>query len=197
MIFLHLGRIGSRAVQERPSGPPGAVDDFFGQRLEVIAVVIVFLAHDIHQACPSSPQANHLIALAQCPEGDGANGRVQARHVSTPGQNSDHTLFRLDVGHFRSLRSLSSPASLNYAAFRITFHGQRSHGPAISGIGLTPRQRIQDLGFPGGLSPWFLRLYDSGTAAGKTKSRGRRSQEAAGCCEFCADRKPAAQAIRW
>ena len=87
-------------MQERAAGAAGAVDDFFGQDLKVVAVVVVLFADDVDQARPSAAQADHLIALAQRAEGDGADGGVQAGHVAASGEDSDDTLFRVYVCHF-------------------------------------------------------------------------------------------------
>ncbi len=119
IFLLHLPGIGARAVQESSAGAAGAVDQLFGQGLNVVAVVVVLLADNIDQSAPSSAHADHLVALAQRADGDSANRRIQARHVAAPGQNSDDTLLRIDVCHFSSVVPFAS-ASLNYAAFRIT-----------------------------------------------------------------------------
>ena len=44
------------------------------------------------QAGPAPPDAHDVVALAQRPQGDGADGGVETRHVPSPGQNADGSL---------------------------------------------------------------------------------------------------------
>ena len=76
-------RVGARAMEEGSTGPSHAIDDLLRQQLEVLAVVVLLVAHDIDQATPAAAQADDVVALAEGAEGHGANCRVQPRDVST------------------------------------------------------------------------------------------------------------------
>ncbi len=73
--FLDLAGIGARGVQEGAAGAAGTIDDLFGEGLKVVAIVVVLFADDVDQTCPSAPQADHLVTLAQRPDGDRADRR--------------------------------------------------------------------------------------------------------------------------
>ena len=77
-------RARSGAVQERAPGPPRPVDDVFGQDGRVLAVVGVLVRDDIHQTGPTPADSNDTMSLSQCANGDGSNGRIEARHVAAP-----------------------------------------------------------------------------------------------------------------
>ena len=95
----HSAGIGSRGVKKCAAGAAGAIDQFFREMLVVVAVVVVFVADHVDQACPSAPQPNDFVALAQRPDGDRADRRIQSRHVAASGQNSDDALFSVTACH--------------------------------------------------------------------------------------------------
>jgi len=88
-------------VQKCAAGTTGAADQILGQRLKVLAVVIIFFADQIHQTSPPPANANHLAALAQRANRNGADGWVQARYIAAAGQNSDYTFFCFHVTPYR------------------------------------------------------------------------------------------------
>src|SRR5208282_868394 len=95
--LLYLAGLGARGVQERTASAAGVVDEILGQRLEVLAIVVVFFADDVDQPGPPPTDANHLAALAQRADGYGADGGVEAGYVAATGEDSDYTLFCFHV----------------------------------------------------------------------------------------------------
>jgi len=93
--LLYLAGIGAGAMQEGAAGAAGAVDQILRQHLEVFAIVVVFFADNVDQSRPAAADANHFAALAQRADGYRADGRVQAGHIASTGQDSDHTFLRL------------------------------------------------------------------------------------------------------
>ena len=90
---------GAGGVQEGAAGAPGPVDDFFGQDLEVVAVVGFWVADQLDDAGPAAADADHLVAFAQCADGDGTDGRVQPGYIAAAGQDTDHAFGFLNVCH--------------------------------------------------------------------------------------------------
>ena len=103
--LLHFAWVGARAVQEGAPGAAGTVDDFLGEDLEVVGVVVFLLANNVDQATPAAADADDAVAFAQRADGDGADGRVQAGHVTAAGEDSDHAFLYVDVSHVLRLAS--------------------------------------------------------------------------------------------
>src|SRR5579863_3462969 len=97
--FLHFTGVGARTVQERSTGAPGPVNNFLGQYLKIVAIVIIFFANHVDQACPSPTHTDHLVPFTNRPDGHGTDCRVQAGYVPTPGQDSDHAFSCAEIGH--------------------------------------------------------------------------------------------------
>ena len=72
-------------MQERTAGSPGPVDNFLGQHLEIVAVVCLLVADDIHQSRPAAADADHLIAFAQGTNGDRSNGGIESWDIAAAG----------------------------------------------------------------------------------------------------------------
>ncbi len=86
--FADLAGIGARGVEESAAGAAGAVDDIFGEQLEVIGVVGILVADDVDEAAPAAAQADDLVAFADRADGDGADGGIEAGDVASAGENS-------------------------------------------------------------------------------------------------------------
>jgi hypothetical protein len=79
-------------VQEGAPGAPGTVDHFLGEHLEIVAVIGLLIALHVDDARPAAAQADHLVALAQGAHGHSTDGRVEAWHIATTRQDTDHPL---------------------------------------------------------------------------------------------------------
>jgi hypothetical protein len=79
-------------VEKRATGASRAIDEFFGQHLIIVTVVVFGIAHGIDKAGSSAPQPDHAVALAQCANRHGANRRVKSRNFTTTRQNSYYAL---------------------------------------------------------------------------------------------------------
>src|ERR1700759_755351 len=77
----------------------GALDDFLGENLEIVGVVVVLFADHFDDTCPPASQADHLVALLQGTACDPANCRVQAGDVSPAGEDANYAFFGVDVSH--------------------------------------------------------------------------------------------------
>ena len=99
VALLDAAGAGAGGMQEGAAGAPGAVDNFLGQNLEIVAVINLLVADDFCDARPTTPQANHFVALAQRPDGHGANGRVQPRNITAAGQDGDDARFTFHISH--------------------------------------------------------------------------------------------------
>src|SRR6267143_2157684 len=95
-------RVGTRGVQESTAGATGAIDDVFGEQLEILRVVVGFVAHHFNQTAPSVAEADDLIALAERAERDAANRGIEAGDVAASGENADDALLGVDVCHERA-----------------------------------------------------------------------------------------------
>src|SRR5579872_2733630 len=98
--FFNFGRVCARTVQEGSTSAAGAIDDFFGQGLKVIAVVVISFANDVDETSPSASQADDLAALAYGTESDGPDSRVQTGHIAASGEDSDDPFFCVHIRHF-------------------------------------------------------------------------------------------------
>ena len=85
---------GAGGVEEGPAGAPRAVDDLLAQLLDVGLVVGLPVRHQVHQSGPATPDPEHVVPLAERPDGDGADGRVEARYVTAAREDSDTALVR-------------------------------------------------------------------------------------------------------
>ena len=65
--LAHLAGVGARTVQESATGAAGAIDQFLGEDLVVVAVVVLGVADRVDQARPSAAQSDDAVALAQRP----------------------------------------------------------------------------------------------------------------------------------
>src|SRR3972149_4395859 len=97
--FPHMAWASGGSVQEGAPGPSRPVDDFFGQDLEIVAVIGVLCADDLHGAGPAAPDADHLVAFAQRADGHGADGWIQSRNITPAGEDPDHAAFLFNVWH--------------------------------------------------------------------------------------------------
>ena len=86
--FAYFAGIGARGVEEGASGAAGAVDDVFGEELEVVCVVGIFVADDVDEPSPAAAQADDLVAFADGANGDGADCGVEAGDIAAAGQDS-------------------------------------------------------------------------------------------------------------
>src|ERR1035441_2777171 len=91
--LLHLTGVSTRTVQEGSTGAAGPVKAFLRQYLKVVPVVIILIAHQSDESCPSTTQADHLVSFSKRPDSHRTDCGVQAGYVPTSGQNSDHTFF--------------------------------------------------------------------------------------------------------
>src|SRR5215469_1208620 len=95
--------IGSRGVQKRSARASGAIHDIFGEPLEIVGIVVFFVANDVHETAPAAADADDFVAFTESTESNRANCGIQAGHVAASGQNSDHTLLHIDICHVRRL----------------------------------------------------------------------------------------------
>ena len=86
-----------------------AVDGFFGEDLEIVAVVRFFIANDSDSASPAVPNPDDLETLAQCAVRHRANRGIQTRDIAAAGENSDGSFFRVDVCHMHYLLGVCLP----------------------------------------------------------------------------------------
>ena len=63
-VERQVARSRARRVQERAARASRAIDDRLGQLLDVLAVVGVLLADEVHQACPAAPDADDPVSFA-------------------------------------------------------------------------------------------------------------------------------------
>ena len=80
-------------MQKGSAGPPGAVNQVFGQVQIIIAVICLFIAGQVDQAAPAPPDTDYLVAFAQGADCNRPDSRVQARNITAPGQNTDNSRF--------------------------------------------------------------------------------------------------------
>src|SRR4029077_11738747 len=71
--------------------------------LKIIGVVVLFVAHDIDETAPATPDADHFIAFPHRAESDRANCWVQPWDVAAAGEDSNDAFFDVDVSHVARL----------------------------------------------------------------------------------------------
>ena len=103
-MFGHVGfagaaGVGTRRMQKRAARASGAIDDVFGEDLEILGVVVGFVAHDVDQATPSVAEANDLIAFTERAEGDAANRGIESGDIAASGEDADDSFAGADVRH--------------------------------------------------------------------------------------------------
>ena len=103
VFLLDPGCVRARGVQECPSRSPSLVDHVLCQDLEIVTVIRVLLAHNIHQPAPAALQADYLVAFADGPHCYGTDGWIQSRHVTAAGQDANDARFLLRRHTFASL----------------------------------------------------------------------------------------------
>jgi hypothetical protein len=91
--------ISAGGVEKSTAGAPGAIDDFFRERQEIVAIVVVLVAHHFDQPGPAVANADDGVTFSKRPESDSADGRVQTGNISAPGKDADNALLRVDVSH--------------------------------------------------------------------------------------------------
>jgi hypothetical protein len=82
-------------VQECSSCTSCAIDDGFGENLDVLTVIGVGFAGIVDEAAPAAPDADDPISVAERADCNGSNGRIQTRDIAAAGQNSNGSLFQL------------------------------------------------------------------------------------------------------
>ena len=82
-------------MQKRTAGSTRTVHNFFGENLEVVAVVVVLIADEIDQSRPSTLQANYLVAFTQCPKRHRTNRWIQSGNVASARKNADRALLAI------------------------------------------------------------------------------------------------------
>src|SRR5450755_1008465 len=97
--FGHAAGVGARRMQEGAPGSARAFDDFFGENLEIVGIVVILFADHFDETGPAAAQTDHLVSLLQRAAGDAANRGIQTRDVSSAGENSDYALLGVDVSH--------------------------------------------------------------------------------------------------
>src|SRR5579872_2222493 len=103
--FLDLAGVGARTMQESSAGATRAINNVLGQHKKIVAVVVVFLANNVHQASPPMTKTYDLIAFPQGPNGHRTDCGIQTRYITAASENSDYTLLCREVGHHLLLSS--------------------------------------------------------------------------------------------
>ena len=91
--FAHFAWFRARGMQEGASRTPGFVDNFLGQNLEIIAIISILIPDDFRHPGPTASQADHLVALADRTNRNGADGWIQSRDISATSQDANHSRF--------------------------------------------------------------------------------------------------------
>src|SRR6516164_9100101 len=126
-------------MQKRAAGACCTIDDLFRQDLKVLAVVGVFITQDADRAQPAMADTNHLIAFAQCTNGDRADRGIESRHIPAAGENTDHAFLgahatalsfssskrKIDGSDWKCKRHRSEPADNLLAIYRIELGAHR------------------------------------------------------------------------
>jgi hypothetical protein len=79
--------------------PPHLVDDLFRQDLKGFVLGKFLFPDTGDQPFPSSTNADYPKPLADRPDRDGPDGRVQARHITASRQDADRSFDPLDACH--------------------------------------------------------------------------------------------------
>jgi hypothetical protein len=69
----------------------------------MLGIGSLFISDDIDEAGPAAADADDSVSLMDGPESDGADSRVQSRHIAASGENADGPFFVWAVCHFELL----------------------------------------------------------------------------------------------
>ena len=134
----HVGRSGAGGVQEGAAGAPDFVHDLFGELEHAGAVALGVVTVEVDQPGPTAPDAQDAVSLAQRTHRDGANRRVQPRHVAATRQNRNRTLRALHAGHGWQAATLARPLRPASNRFRAD-SAQTGLSAAVRSIGGSSR----------------------------------------------------------
>src|SRR3974377_1298153 len=98
-VLAVASRIGTRRMEKRPAGAAGAIHDIFGEALEIVRIVIFFVANNVDQPAPTAAKTDNFIAFTERAEGYSTNRRVQSWDIASSRQNSNYTFFHVDISH--------------------------------------------------------------------------------------------------
>ncbi len=91
-------------MEEGAAGATSAIDDVFGEQLEIFGVVVGLVADHFNESAPAVAKADDLIAFAKSAESDAANGRIEAGDIAASGEDTDDAFDLVDVCHGYALR---------------------------------------------------------------------------------------------
>ena len=97
--FADAAGVGARRMEKRAAGTAGAVDDFFGEELVAVRIVVILVANHVHESGPAAANADDLVTFAKSAEGNGTDGRVETGNVAASRENADNAFLGPDVGH--------------------------------------------------------------------------------------------------
>ena len=103
-LARQVTRSGARRMKEGAARAPGAIDDGFGEDLDVLAVVGFRVADVVDEPRPTAPDADDAVSLAEGANGDRADRRIETGHIAAAGENGDRALFGRHVPFPRLLR---------------------------------------------------------------------------------------------
>src|SRR5512139_2029292 len=83
-------------MQEGTPGARSAINDFLTENLVIGAVIRFLIADQLQKPGPAPAQANDLITLAQCADGNSSNSRVESRNVAPAREYCNSALARHD-----------------------------------------------------------------------------------------------------
>ena len=100
--YARLGNaagIGAGRMEKSAAGAAGAIDGLFVEKEEIVGIVVILLADQIHEAGPAVANANDLVAFAQSAQSDAADGRVKTGNVAASGEDANDASLGVDISH--------------------------------------------------------------------------------------------------
>src|SRR5215831_1613520 len=91
-FFRQVTRADAGGVEKGAAGAPDRANDRLAQRLDVVAVVRLIVAHVVDESAPTMSNPDHLVAIALGTDRDGPDSRVQAGDIPAACQNRDGAL---------------------------------------------------------------------------------------------------------
>src|SRR6266851_1837399 len=91
--------IGARRMEKSAAGAAGTINGLIVEEEEIVGIVVILLADNIHESGPAVANADDLMAFAQCAKRDATDGGIETGNVAASGEDADDAFLGVDVCH--------------------------------------------------------------------------------------------------
>src|SRR5208337_5069964 len=98
-VLADAAGVGARGMEECAARSTSAVHDVFGESLEVVGVVVLFVADHVHETCPATTDADNLVTFAERAKRHGTDRWIKAGDVAPAGEDANYAFLHIDISH--------------------------------------------------------------------------------------------------